>query len=64
MNTTSTATCPALCKYCGGEIAIRNPTGKCDHLYWPEYLTDEAKRANGFVLVTRQVQSWKLKHDK
>lgn len=47
--------CSALCKHCGGEIAIRNPTGKCDHLYWPDMLTDEAKRANGFVLVTRQV---------
>jgi hypothetical protein len=44
-----------LCKHCGGEIGIRNPTGKCDHLYWPEMLTDEAKRANGFVQVTRTV---------
>ena len=43
------------CKYCGGLIAIRNPTGNCDHLYWPEMLTDEAKRANGFRLVTKQV---------
>jgi len=24
------------CKYCGGDIEIRNPTGKCDHLYYPE----------------------------
>lgn len=45
----------AICKHCGGEIAIRNPTGKCDHLYWPDMLTDEAKQANGFRLVTRQV---------
>jgi len=43
------------CKHCGGLIAVRNPTGKCDHLYWPDNLTDEAKRANGFRLVTRQV---------
>ena len=25
-----------LCLHCGGEIAIRNPTGLCDHLYYPE----------------------------
>lgn len=36
------------CKHCGGEIAIRNPTGSCDHLFWPDQLTDEAKRANGY----------------
>ena len=41
------------CKHCGGKISIRNPTGKCDHLYWPDMLTDEAKRANGFVLVNK-----------
>ena len=50
-----------LCKYCGGPIAIRNPTGKCDHLYWPENLTDEAKRANGFVLVEKSVKVWEKK---
>jgi hypothetical protein len=32
-----------VCPNCGGEIAIRNPTGNCDHLYWPDYLTPEAK---------------------
>jgi len=50
---TSPPTCSALCRHCGGEITIRNPTGKCDHLYWPDMLTDEAKRANGFVQVRR-----------
>ncbi len=24
------------CPDCGGLIEIRNPTGKCDHLYYPE----------------------------
>lgn len=38
-----------LCKHCGEPIAIRNPTGKCDHLYWPDNLTDEAKLANGLA---------------
>jgi hypothetical protein len=36
------------CAHCGGPKDIRNPTGKCDHLYWPDNLTDEAKRANGY----------------
>ena len=36
-----------ICKHCGTPIAIRNQTGTCDHLYWPEMLTDEAKIANG-----------------
>ena len=46
-----------ICKHCGGPIEIRNPTGQCDHLYWPDYLTDEAKRVNGFKPV--QVTVWK-----
>lgn len=25
-----------LCEYCKHPIKIRNPTGKCDHLYYPE----------------------------
>jgi len=25
-----------LCPNCGGKIEIRNPTGRCDHLYYPE----------------------------
>lgn len=37
------------CKNCGGLKAARNPTGACDHLYWPDYLTPEAKRANGYA---------------
>lgn len=45
----------ALCKHCHGPIAVRNPTGECDHLHWPDNLTDEAKRANGFRLVPKQV---------
>ncbi len=26
-----------ICNHCGGEIAIRNPRGYCDHLYYPDY---------------------------
>lgn len=38
-----------ICKYCGGRVVARNPSGTCDHLYWPDNLTDGAKAANGFV---------------
>lgn len=38
-----------LCAHCGGEKSQRNPRGDCYHLLWPEYLTDEAKLANGYV---------------
>ena len=43
------------CAHCGGLKAVRNPTGSCDHLYWPDCLTDDAKRANGFRLATKLV---------
>lgn len=36
------------CKHCGGKVDVRNPTGTCDHLCWPDNLTDEAKLANGY----------------
>ena len=26
------------CKNCGLDIRVRNPSGKCDHLYYPENL--------------------------
>ena len=46
-----------LCKWCGGLKDIRNPMGEhCDHLYWPDNLTDEAKRANGYVPI--QLRAW------
>jgi hypothetical protein len=25
------------CNYCKGDIRIRNPTGRCDHLYYPNH---------------------------
>ena len=34
------------CKYCGGDIAIRNPTGKCDHLYYPENVNKSFQMVN------------------
>ena len=32
------------CEYCGGLISIRNPTGKCDHLYYPENVNKNYKK--------------------
>lgn len=26
-----------VCPHCGGPISVRNPSGYCDHLYYPEY---------------------------
>lgn len=37
------------CNHCGGDVAVRNPRGDCDHLYWPDMLTLEAKIANGLI---------------
>lgn len=47
-----------VCKHCGGLVGIRNPRGDCDHLYWPDTLTDEAKRANGFRKVEVVETKW------
>ena len=50
-----------ICKHCGGEISIRNPTGNCDHLYWPDLLTDDAKRANGYAKIA--IEAWRRVED-
>lgn len=36
-----------VCPNCLESVAVRNPTGRCDHLYWPDMLTDEAKAKIG-----------------
>jgi hypothetical protein len=36
-----------ICPNCGGTVRVRNPTGRCDHLYWPDMLTPEAKAKIG-----------------
>lgn len=44
------------CPNCGGAIDVRNPSGECDHLYYPENMihqqltiyTDGACHGNGF----------------
>jgi hypothetical protein len=47
-----------VCKYCGGLKELRNPSGRCDHLYWPDNLTVEAKLANGYRAV--QYTRWEI----
>ena len=37
------------CKHCGEPIAIRNSSGHCDHLFWPENLSAAALVANGLA---------------
>lgn len=36
-----------ICPNCQGSVLVRNPTGSCDHLYWPDLLTSEAKEKIG-----------------
>ena len=52
-----------LCKHCGGRKSIRNPTGNCDHLYWPDNLTDEAQIANGYRREVHEVWTDRLDED-
>ena len=33
-----------LCEYCGEDVAIRNPTGNCDHLNFPECVNKDYKK--------------------
>lgn len=35
-----------ICIYCGGPKAIRNPTGNCDHLYWPDMIPGADKNVD------------------
>jgi hypothetical protein len=42
-----------VCPNCGGSVEVRNPTGECDHLYFPDMLTDEAKAKIGEAELAR-----------
>lgn len=35
--TTNRPTKKRQCKHCNNDINIRNPSGYCDHLYYPDY---------------------------
>lgn len=39
----------SICKHCGEPIALRNPSGHCDHLFWPDNLSAAALVANGLA---------------
>ena len=43
------------CAHCGGPKAVRNPSGACDHLYWPDCLSYEGRVANGFEPTRDQI---------
>jgi hypothetical protein len=42
-----------ICPNCKGSAMVRNPSGSCDHLNWPDYLTPEAKEKIGFPELMR-----------
>lgn len=55
------------CEYCHGDIAIRNPTGKCDHLYYPENVNKKLKHYKyyqGSVKLWIFKIAWAFLHDK
>lgn len=40
-----------ICPNCGGLINLRNPTGQCDHLHYPENVCPDPRPAQGpFIL--------------
>jgi len=43
-----------ICKHCGYDIAIRNPSGYCDHLYYPENC-EICKKNEGKVSLAEQL---------
>ena len=43
----------AICPNCKGSVMVRNPSGSCDHLYWPDMLTPEAKEKIGDAELAR-----------
>ena len=42
-----------ICPNCGGNVKVRNPTLTCDHLCWPDYLTNDAKKKIGTAEIDR-----------
>jgi hypothetical protein len=47
------------CPHCGGDLSIRNPTGKCDHLYYPELCPEcsALKRAKERLMTDTSTES-------
>lgn len=53
-----------ICKNCKEPIAIRNPSGYCDHLYYPENCEVCSNDSKLFVMPVKVMSKWrwKLKH--
>jgi len=48
-----------VCPVCGGDTAIRNPTGKCDHLYYPDNVKQEVKEGDiEKIFVKDEMEKW------
>lgn len=49
------------CPHCKESVLIRNPTGKCDHLYYPESckicFSREAKKAKALLKKRREADA-------
>lgn len=46
------------CRHCGGSLKSRNPTGICDHLYYPEYCDEcNEKCKNVYSKMTKMTES-------
>lgn len=46
------------CNHCGGDIAVRNPSGYCDHLHYPENCKVCSSPA------TAGEESWEIEFDR
>lgn len=42
------------CDWCGYEIALRNPSGDCDHLYYPDNVNKEKKPKDKVYGITKE----------
>ena len=49
------------CNHCGMDKAIRNPSGYCDHLYYPEYCDVCLKAAGGIDVLIKESELNRLK---
>jgi hypothetical protein len=53
-NNTTPEAGDTICPRCGGDTAIRNPTGQCDHLYYPDNVSVPTPEAE----IIRQVKDF------
>lgn len=48
------------CKHCGGDLKVMNPTGKCNHLYYPENckICKNGKCPKTLKFVSDGIENW------